>query len=96
MTIRLGTLTRKCIRGMFAPATLITLLFTVLLRVPVCAAQDSTGQQARLQNARLDDFDTNYVYILTSSVVGIGQQWYLNRTHPVPAPAAKTSRSKKS
>jgi YidC/Oxa1 family membrane protein insertase len=27
------------------------------------------------------------VYILTSSVVGIGQQWYLNRTHPVtPAP----------
>jgi YidC/Oxa1 family membrane protein insertase len=25
------------------------------------------------------------VYILTSSVVGIGQQWYLNRTHPLPA-----------
>jgi YidC/Oxa1 family membrane protein insertase len=34
------------------------------------------------------------VYILTSSVVGIGQQWYLNRTHPVPAPA-KLVRGKK-
>ena len=35
------------------------------------------------------------VYILTSSVVGIGQQWYLNRTHPVPTPA-KPARGKKS
>src|SRR6266513_5561527 len=34
------------------------------------------------------------VYILTSSVVGIAQQWYLNRTHPVPA-LAKTVRGKK-
>jgi YidC/Oxa1 family membrane protein insertase len=34
------------------------------------------------------------VYILTSSVVGIAQQWYLNRTHPVPAPA-KIVRGKK-
>jgi YidC/Oxa1 family membrane protein insertase len=35
------------------------------------------------------------VYILTSSVVGIGQQWYLNRKHPVPVPA-KPVRGKKS
>jgi YidC/Oxa1 family membrane protein insertase len=35
------------------------------------------------------------VYILTSSVVGIGQQWYLNRTHPAPIPA-KPVRGKKS
>jgi YidC/Oxa1 family membrane protein insertase len=35
------------------------------------------------------------VYILTSSVVGIVQQWYLNRTHPLPAPA-KPARGKKS
>src|SRR6266403_2348240 len=35
------------------------------------------------------------VYILTSSVVGIAQQWYLNRTHPVVAPA-KPARGKKS
>jgi len=35
------------------------------------------------------------VYILTSSVVGIVQQWYLNRTHPVPVPA-KQIRGKKS
>ncbi len=35
------------------------------------------------------------VYILTSSVVGIGQQWYLNRAHPVPVPA-KIIKSKKS
>jgi YidC/Oxa1 family membrane protein insertase len=34
------------------------------------------------------------LYILTSSVVGIGQQWYLNRTHPLPAPA-KPVRGKK-
>ena len=34
------------------------------------------------------------VYILTSSVVGIAQQWYLNRTHPVPAPV-KIVRGKK-
>jgi YidC/Oxa1 family membrane protein insertase len=35
------------------------------------------------------------VYILTSSVVGIGQQWYLNRAHPVPVPA-KIIKAKKS
>jgi YidC/Oxa1 family membrane protein insertase len=35
------------------------------------------------------------VYILTSSVVGIVQQWYLNRKHPAPAPA-KPHRGKKS
>ena len=34
------------------------------------------------------------LYILTSSVIGILQQWYLNRTHPLPAPA-KPSRAKK-
>jgi YidC/Oxa1 family membrane protein insertase len=34
------------------------------------------------------------VYILTSGVVQIAQQWYLNRTHPVPAPA-KPVRGKK-
>jgi YidC/Oxa1 family membrane protein insertase len=34
------------------------------------------------------------LYILTSSVVGIAQQWYLNRAHPVVAPA-KVVRSKK-
>jgi YidC/Oxa1 family membrane protein insertase len=34
------------------------------------------------------------VYILTQSVIGIVQQWYLNRTHPLPAPA-KPSRAKK-
>jgi YidC/Oxa1 family membrane protein insertase len=35
------------------------------------------------------------VYILTSSVVGIVQQWYLNRAHPLPAPAAKPAKGKK-
>jgi YidC/Oxa1 family membrane protein insertase len=35
------------------------------------------------------------VYILTSGLVGIAQQWYLNRTHPAPAPA-KPVRGKKS
>ena len=35
------------------------------------------------------------LYILTSSLVGIAQQWYLNRTHPLPAPAAKPTRAKK-
>jgi membrane protein insertase Oxa1/YidC/SpoIIIJ len=35
------------------------------------------------------------VYILTSSVVGIGQQWYLNHKHPAQAPA-KLTRGKKS
>jgi YidC/Oxa1 family membrane protein insertase len=35
------------------------------------------------------------VYILTSSLVGIAQQWYLNRTHPVTAPV-KTKGGKKS
>jgi len=34
------------------------------------------------------------LYILTSSAVGILQQWYLNRTHPLPAPA-KATRAKK-
>ena len=35
------------------------------------------------------------LYILTSSLVGIGQQWYLNKTHPVPAAAKQISRGKK-
>jgi YidC/Oxa1 family membrane protein insertase len=35
------------------------------------------------------------VYILTSSLVGIAQQWYLNRTHPVTAPV-KAKGGKKS
>jgi YidC/Oxa1 family membrane protein insertase len=35
------------------------------------------------------------VYILTSGVMQIVQQWYLNRTHPLPAPA-KPVRGKKS
>jgi YidC/Oxa1 family membrane protein insertase len=36
------------------------------------------------------------LYILTSSLVGILQQWYLNRTHPLPAaPAKPVTRSKK-
>jgi YidC/Oxa1 family membrane protein insertase len=35
------------------------------------------------------------LYILTSSLVGIVQQWYLNRTHPAPAPAKQISRGKK-
>jgi hypothetical protein len=34
------------------------------------------------------------VYILTSSIVGIGQQWYLNRHHPVIV--TKPVRGKKS
>jgi YidC/Oxa1 family membrane protein insertase len=34
------------------------------------------------------------LYILTSSLIGIVQQWYLNRTHPLPAPA-KPTRAKK-
>ncbi len=34
------------------------------------------------------------VYILTSGLVGVVQQWYLNRTHPLPA-AAKPPRAKK-
>ena len=33
------------------------------------------------------------LYILTSSLVGILQQWYLNRTHPLPAPV-KPARAK--
>jgi YidC/Oxa1 family membrane protein insertase len=36
------------------------------------------------------------VYILTSSLVGILQQWWLNRTHPVAPAPAKPARGKKS
>jgi YidC/Oxa1 family membrane protein insertase len=37
------------------------------------------------------------VYILTSNIVGIAQQWYLNRHHPViAAPVTKPVRGKKS
>ena len=35
------------------------------------------------------------VYILTSSLVGILQQWWLNRTHPVTAAPVKALKSKK-
>jgi YidC/Oxa1 family membrane protein insertase len=34
------------------------------------------------------------VYILTSSLVGILQQWWLNRTHPLPAAAPSQARGK--
>jgi len=33
------------------------------------------------------------VYILTSSIVGIGQQWYLNRAHPLTPPAKSGKKS---
>jgi len=33
------------------------------------------------------------VYILTSSVVGIGQQWYLNRAHPLTPPTKPAKKS---
>ena len=36
------------------------------------------------------------VYILTSSLVGIVQQWYLNRTHPVNPTNGKPAKGKKS
>jgi len=36
------------------------------------------------------------VYILTSGVVGIGQQWYLNRKHPPIPPPKQLPRGKKS
>ena len=36
------------------------------------------------------------VYILTSSVIGIAQQWYLNRTHPIIPANNKPARNKKS
>ncbi|MGB2591948.1 MAG: membrane protein insertase YidC [Candidatus Acidiferrum sp.] len=36
------------------------------------------------------------VYILTSGVVGIAQQWYLNRKHPPVVPAKQLPRGKKS
>jgi YidC/Oxa1 family membrane protein insertase len=36
------------------------------------------------------------VYILTSSLVGILQQWWLNRTHPVTAVPVKAAKGKKS
>jgi YidC/Oxa1 family membrane protein insertase len=35
------------------------------------------------------------LYILTSSLVGIAQQWYLNRTHSAPAAAKQITRGKK-
>jgi membrane protein insertase Oxa1/YidC/SpoIIIJ len=34
------------------------------------------------------------VYILTSGLVGVAQQWWLNRTHPLP-PAANQAQGKK-
>ena len=36
------------------------------------------------------------VYILTSSLVGVGQQWWLNRTRPMTAAPAKPPKGKKS
>jgi membrane protein insertase Oxa1/YidC/SpoIIIJ len=39
------------------------------------------------------------VYILTSGLVGVAQQWWLNRMHPLPAPAnpvrGKNNKNKK-
>jgi YidC/Oxa1 family membrane protein insertase len=34
------------------------------------------------------------VYILTSGLVGVVQQWYLNRTHPLPAQTKPTRANK--
>jgi YidC/Oxa1 family membrane protein insertase len=36
------------------------------------------------------------VYILTSGLVGVGQQWWLNRRHPLPTQAAIQAQGKKS
>ena len=35
------------------------------------------------------------LYIFTSYLIGIGQQWYLNKTSPVTAPAAAGKKLKK-
>ena len=35
------------------------------------------------------------VYILTSGLVGVAQQWWLNRTHPLPAPEASQAQGKR-
>ena len=35
------------------------------------------------------------VYILTSSLIGVAQQWYLNRAHPVTAPVKASKNGKK-
>jgi membrane protein insertase Oxa1/YidC/SpoIIIJ len=34
------------------------------------------------------------VYILTSGLVGVAQQWWLNRKHPLPAPVPNQVRGK--
>ena len=34
------------------------------------------------------------VYILTSGLVGVAQQWWLNRRHPLPAPTSQTQNKK--
>ncbi len=36
------------------------------------------------------------VYILTSGLVGVAQQWWLNRRHPLPAPPASQGQGKRS
>jgi len=36
------------------------------------------------------------VYILTSGLVGVAQQWWLNRRHPLPAPPASQAQGKRS
>jgi len=36
------------------------------------------------------------VYILTSGLVGVAQQWWLNRRHPLPTQAAIQAQGKKS
>ena len=83
------------------PVTVGVSMYLVSKMTPMTATDP---QQAQMMKIMPLTFSVMFVifpfssglalYILTSSLIGILQQWYLNRTHPLPAPA-KPSRAKK-
>ena len=84
------------------PITVGVSMYLVSKMTPVTAADP---QQAQMMKIMPIMFAGSFIvfpfssglalYILTSSLVGILQQWYLNRTHPAQ-PQAKPARGKKS
>jgi YidC/Oxa1 family membrane protein insertase len=83
------------------PVTVGISMYLVSKMTPMVASDPQQAQMMKLMPISMSvmfvvfPFSSGLaLYILTSSLVGIVQQWYLNRTHPLPAPV-KPARAKK-
>jgi YidC/Oxa1 family membrane protein insertase len=83
------------------PVTMGLSMYLVSKMTPVTTADAQQAQMAKIMPLMMAGMFVVFpfssglaLYILTSNMMGIAQQWYLNRTHPLPAPV-KPAQAKK-